>query len=232
MISHESRSTQMSVQRTSRGAARTALLGIVALATASFALVACTRTGVERTQDTGKSLDSMRVQVNRGGKQIDETLSSLAALSEKPQEERQKSFAKFSDQVPQIHALAKDIDGQAKDLVAQRDVYLKNWDSDNALISDQDMRAKSTDRRNTVQKRFSEVTNAYEDTKKSLQPFVSNLTDIQRSLSNDLSATGVNNVAPAAIKAKEQGAEVKLGLTRIKNRIDELSTLIGTDRKS
>ncbi len=202
---------------------------ILVLAATAVVMSGC-GSGAQRAQATSDGLAESRVEAGNGGKQIDDTLASLATLVGEPQGDRTKAYAAFAGNAEDIRELAKDIDGQAKDLTERSTTYFATWETDNAAISDQSMRAAGAERRNDLVRRFADVTDAYQDTQRSLQPFVANLTDIEKYLGNDLSTNGIDTVAPAAVKAQEQGADVKRGLAAIQSRIDALSTAMGATR--
>lgn len=179
--------------------------------------------GTQRARATDDNLARNSADIGARSGEIDDALLALTTLTDDANGNRNEGYAAFTANVERVRGLSRDIDTQSKELTVRSEEYFKKWEADNAQIEDQAIRATSVERRSDLQRRFADVTNAYQDTKRSLQPFVANLSDIARYLGNDLSTTGVGNIAPAAAKAKSQGADVKRDLVSVRHRLDELS---------
>ena len=161
-------------------------------------LAGCSSTGVDKAADTATSLKQASEKINKGSGLIDQSLTALNDLVNNPQPDLRKQFKTFNSAVDELGSTAKDVSSKAESMKGQGAAYFENWDKESAKIQNEDIRNRSVARKNEVAAKFGRIRADYEQAKVDFQPFMSDLRDVQKFLSTDLTTGGL-----AAIKYHE-----------------------------
>jgi len=86
----------------------------------------------------------------------------------------------------------------------------------------EDIRGRSETRRNEVASQFDRISRQYDETKSSFQPFMSDLRDVQKFLSTDLTAGGLAAIKDTTAKATKDAVPVKESLGRLSDEFKSL----------
>ena len=149
-------------------------------------------------------------EVNATNAQLAETMKSLNALMATPS---------GKDLRPAYHAYVQDVEKtrQAADITRRRyeqmnadsERYFSTWKADNRKISNKDIRTKANERLEEVRKHYKSTVASLKAAAEKFNPFLSDLTDIQRALSNDLTGKGLASVSETVKKANYDHDQVQ-----------------------
>jgi Protein of unknown function (DUF2959) len=188
-------------------------------------LAGCASKGnYEQGAATGSQLVAAADKIVAGTTNIDTTLSSLNDLVNNPSGDLVPKFKTYNDNVNNLKALTENVKQQVTDARVKGNQYFQAWDQQIAAIHNPDIKSASTDRKNAVMKEYSDLKRSFAVVQTSLNPFMSNLTDIQTALSTDLTAGGVASVKGAADAANKHGADLKTSLMQLSADFRTLGT--------
>ena len=114
-----------------------------------------------------------------------------------------------------LDSLANDVNEQASAMQSQGADYFRTWDEELAKIQNEDIRARSNDRKIAVAASFDKVRVSYVKTKAAFVPFMSDIKDIRTSLATDLTAGGLASIKSTANKANENVTPLRESLTNL-----------------
>ncbi len=201
------------------------LITSLTIAATLAVLAGCTtKSNYQQGAATGAQLVDASGKIADGTGQIDATLASLNDLVNNPQGDLVPKFKKFNDNVASLQALADNVKSRFTDARVKGNQYFQDWDAQIATIRNQDIKDASTKRRNAVMQEYNDLKRSYAQTQISLDPFMSDLKDIQTALSSDLTVGGVGAVKGAADKANNHGAQLKASLLQLSSDFRTLGT--------
>lgn len=198
----------------------------------SVVLGGCANSGTQRASGTASSLSDTRQELAKAREQIDKTNTSLAALSDSGTTDLTAAFNDFSKQVTELGNAAKRVSERATNMRARADEYYAAWQQELESISSDSIRALSAERRDAAVDRFKRVTDTMQEAKDAFDPFMSNLTDIQTFLANDLNAAGVAAASDVLNKATADGVTVTEKVDAVLAELDSIMDEMSTQRSS
>lgn len=151
--------------------------------------------------------------MQQGHEQIDTVLITLSNLFDSPEADIRAQFEQFDNAVKKLETLSAEVSKSAADMKVQGGDYFQKWDAELAKIQNENIRSRSTDRKNTVAARFERVRANYAQTTADFAPFMSDLTDIRTALAVDLTAGGLASIRDAAIRANDNALPLRRSLS-------------------
>jgi hypothetical protein len=97
-----------------------------------------------------------------------------------------------------------------------------------AQIKNEDIKNRSAERKQTVQKEFTDIKKSYTEVQMAFEPFMSNLRDIQTALGNDLTMQGIASIKGAAEQADKHGAELNASVDKLAAEFRDLGVAMST----
>lgn len=185
-------------------------------------IVGCSSAGYEKAADTATSLTKASDGIAKGNALVDQTLAALGDLVNNPKPDLRKQFGTFNDAVTRLSSTAKDVDGKAKGMKSQGADYFKNWDKQLAAMKNEDIRNRSEARKGEVASKFGRISQSYDETRAAFAPFMSDLRDVQKFLSTDLTAGGLAAIKDVAAKANKDAQPLKASLARLSDEFKGL----------
>ena len=185
-------------------------------------ITGCASNNYNRSANTAATLDQSSSMVIKGSLLIDESLADLNDLVSNPDPDLRKQFEKFNNVVGELDASAKDLASKAREMKAQGKDYFAGWDKESAQIQNEDIRNRSEARRNEVASRFDRISEQYDTTQAAFQPLLSDLRDVQKFLSTDLTAGGLAAIKDSAAKATRDAVPLKESLAKLSEEFKSL----------
>ncbi len=189
-------------------------------------MAGCASTGYEKAGDASTAVEKAARGIHKGNGQIDSVLFALSSLINSPEADLKPQFAKFDTAVTKLESLSTDVNEQAAAMQVQGADYFRTWDQELAKIQNEDIRTRSTDRKNAVAVRFEKVRVSYVQTKADFAPFMSDLKDIRTALATDLTAGGIASIKKIANKADDNAAPLRKSLTNLEEDFKDLGVAL------
>jgi uncharacterized phage infection (PIP) family protein YhgE len=204
------------------------LVSSVALAVAIAALAGCASEPESPAAKTGAKITEAADKINEGSGKIDATMAALNDLVNNPSGDLAPKFTKFNASVDDLAAAALNVSNRVAEMRVSGNDYFKDWDQQLAQIKNEDIKNRSAERKNQVQKEFTDIKTAYTQVSMAYRPYMADLRDIQSALRTDLTVGGVSAVKGAADKANTDGTQLKSSVDALSSEFKDLGVAMGT----
>ncbi len=155
--------------------------------------------------------------------QLEATGASLTELTKSGQSDVKKAFELYSDNVSKIEKLEKDFTKHAEEMKVRGADYFDEWQKDGDKYANPKIQALSEQRRAELGGIYGRIAENSAGMDEAFKAYVSDVKEIQKYLSNDLTAMGVESITPISRKAVTDG-------NRLQNEIKKLQISVETAR--
>ena len=185
--------------------------------TVGFAVLVggCASSGYRKSEQTASSLESSAQRIESDATQLQQAVATLNDLVNNPQPDLRPQFKKFSAAAGKSGALTKSIQEADATLQSRSEVYIAEWDKELAAIQNEVIRARGQARKLEVINQCNNVRNACLTTQTECAPLLSDLNDIQRLLSADLTPGGLAASRDATARVNQLAAPVQNSLGKL-----------------
>jgi predicted nucleic acid-binding Zn-ribbon protein len=201
---------------------RTAL-SLALTAGVAWLLVGCgTTRGYKKADQVGAGIADFGAEIINGKKAIDDTVIALDAVATSASIDPRKAFEEYTKQVANLESTANKIRKRAQDVRDKGQSYFKQWEQDLASVNNPEVRKLAEERKAKLQQTFDTIRQYTEPLKTQFDPWLSDLKDLQKYLSNDLTVGGVDAAKSLFTKTQSQGLEVQKSMDAL---VAELNTI-------
>ncbi len=198
----------------------------LAVAVAGALLTGCgTTSGYKQADKTGAGIAEFRDEVVKGKNAIDATMKALGDVATSANTDPRKAFEQFSKQVANLESTAADIRKRAQSMKEQGQAYFKHWEQQLAEVNNPEIRTLAAQRKAKLQEAFDSIRKYSEPLKAQFEPWLSDLKDLQKYLSTDLTIAGVDAAKDLFTKTTNGGLEVQKSMDAL---VAELNTVAAT----
>jgi hypothetical protein len=195
-------------------------------AAAALAFGGCgTTAGYKQADKTGAGIAEFRDEIVKGKAAVDATMTSLGEIATTANTDPRKAFEKYSKDVTKLESAAAAARKRALEMQEQGQAYFKKWEAELAQVNNPEIRALAEQRKAKLQGTFDSIRKYSEPLKTQFAPWMSDLKDLQKYLSNDLTIAGVEMAKPLFTKSTEGGLEVQKLVDAL---VAELNTIAAT----
>ncbi len=184
-----------------------------------------TTAGYKQADKTGAGIAEFRTEIVNGKKGIDATMKSLGDIATTANTNPRKAFEQYSKSVADLESTAGKIRKRAQDMKEQGQSYFKQWEQQMAQVNNPEIRTLAEQRKAKLQETFDSIRKYTEPLKVQFDPWMSDLKDLHKYLSNDLTVAGVDAAKNLFIKAQTEGWEVQKSMDGL---VAELNTISAT----
>ncbi len=171
---------------------------------------------------TASGLKASAERIEAARAKVDDLLTSLNDLSTNPAPDLRPQYTRFSAAVDEVESMAKAVAKSAEDMTAKGQAFFDEWDKKLATIKNEDIKARSTQRKEAVVASLESVKAGFQQARATFQPYMSDLKDIQAALKIDLTKAGLESVKPDIAKANQDAVPLKDAVTKL---VAEFKTL-------
>lgn len=182
---------------------------------AAALLAGCATTGYQKAAATSDSLSTAASQVELAQGQITEVTTALHSLIARPSEDLRPAFKRYQAALGSLDQTVATVNQQTTAMEAQGRNYFDAWDARMAEMKNENIRARSQARQQEVTEQFNDIQRRYQDARRQFEPFITNLHDIQKLLSVDLTPAGIASAREFAEKADTNAAAVRQALDHL-----------------
>jgi len=197
-------------------------LAIATIAAAALFTGCGTTSGYKQADKTGEGIAEFRDEITNGKKAIDATMKSLGDIAVSANTDPRKAFEQFSKDVANLESTAAKIRKRAQNMREQGQAYFQAWQQQLTNLNNPEIRKLAEQRKAKLQETFDNIRNYSEPLKAQFDPWMSDLKDLQKYLSQDLTVTGVDAAKNLFKKATSEGLEVQKSMDGL---IGELNTV-------
>ena len=179
-------------------------------AVATVLLAGCgTTKGYKQADKTGAGVAEFRAEILNGKKAVDGTMAALDKVAATANTDPRKAFEQYCKQVANLDSTAIKIGKRGQDMRAQGQAYFKQWEKQMAEVSNPEIRNLAVQRKAKLQETFDNIRKYTEPLQAQFDPWMSDLKDLQKYLSNDLTIAGVEASKSLFVKTQHEGLEVQ-----------------------
>ncbi len=193
----------------------------------TIGLASLLASATQAQQQLAKSMQEARAETARTSEQLKATLGALNALKEQSKGDLRPTFNIFANAVTNTGAAAATTAARLQWMDGDGQQYFKEWQDTITSVANQSLRKKSQKRLEAVRADFDEVKKELKEASVKFKPFLSDLSDIQKTLAMDVTAAGVD-AASSTIKSANWNYEpvnkaIKSALKEMDKMAKELS---------
>lgn len=145
-------------------------------------------------QQLASSIRDARAETARTADQLKATLAVVTGLTKQKQGDLRPAYEAFAAEIPKTEAAATSTRTRARWMSTDGLKYFTDWQSTIDSISNKSLQKKAQKRMDKVKASYDKVEGSLVLAGDKFTPFLSDLTDIQKTLSTDVTAGGVNAI--------------------------------------
>lgn len=195
------------------------VLSTVVLLGVSIYLPGCATTGMDRATKTTDSMQMVENDYRQAILQIDATNASLENLFLPSQTDTRKAYDAYAKNATKMEDLGKRLDMHTEKMETQRDAYFAEWESSYTHPGIQKL---SEQRRIEMREVYAKIPEASIGVKGALNSYLTDIREIRRYLSNDLTPQGIESIRPIAQTAINDGDRAKEAIKPLLTAIDQV----------
>jgi hypothetical protein len=193
---------------------------------AAWLLVGCgTTRGYKKADEVGTGIADFAVEVLNSKRAVDDTIKRLDAVAASASTDPRRAFEDYSKQVDELEATSNRARKRAQDMQARGQAYFKQWQEQLSQVKNQDIHKLAEDRKAKLQETFDQIRQHTDPLKTQFDVWMSDLKDLQKYLSNDLTVAGVDAAKGLFTKTQDEGRAVQKSLDEL---VAELNTVAAT----
>lgn len=199
---------------------------------ALIALAGCASDGTKKAGRAADRIDQLGKQMKAGDQLIEDTVSALNAMVEKPDGDLAAMFNTYRNDLARLEDTAKKAGKRAGAVWDQKDEFFEQWEKNLEQIQNEEFRNLSEQRKAKTLEAFTRVQKSLDQTQASFDPLLTNLQDVRAMLTVDLNATGVAALGPITTKINEDAAKTRAAMAKVHADFENLArTITPTEQK-
>ena len=199
------------------------IVPILTMLAAAALLSGCgTTSAYKQAEKTGAGIASFRAEVVNANKTIDATMRSLDDIAATANTNPRGAFARFSKNVKNLESTAAKMGKRSLSMQQKGQAYFRQWEQELATVNNPEVRRLAEQRKAKLQETFATIRKYTEPLKAQFDPWMSDLKDLQKYLSQDLTIAGIDSAKALFAKTTSEGVEVQKSMDAL---VAELNTV-------
>jgi hypothetical protein len=198
----------------------------LALAATLAVLAGCASHSYDKGAATSNALSSTAASVALVSTNVNGVLAAMNNLTFKSAGDLRNQYDAFVSASKGLDSSMANLDSKVVSLRATAADYVNNWTNQMASIQNEELRKRSSERKDEVSGKISDVEASYQSVTNSLAPFTSDIKDIQTYLGTDLTPTGLNTIKDIVAKTKVDAVPLRDSIKKLQGSFDSLSTAL------
>jgi chromosome segregation ATPase len=191
----------------------------------------CATTGMDRSVKASNSIKDVDSEIRKMNVQIDVTAVSLDTLVAADKNDLKKRFDSYSDNVEKLDKEGKKVLKRIDEMKLRNNQYFSEWEKDGDSFTNSEIRELSEQRRSHLAEIYARVPVAGSGIKGSYHAYLTDLKEIQKYLSNDLTPKGVTAITPVANRSVQDLNALKASLVPVTAAMDEIKAELYSGKK-
>jgi hypothetical protein len=182
-------------------------------------LTGCATTGMDRATTTTNSMQTVEGDYKQASLQIDTTRASLEELIKPDQTDTKKAYDAYTANVVKMEKSGKQLDTHTEKMRVKGNDYFAEWENS---YTNPEIRELSERRRIEIREGYVKISEASIGVKGALKSYLTDIGEIQKYLSNDLTPQGIESIRPVAQRAMTDGDNLKETVKPVLAAIDRV----------
>ena len=181
----------------------------------------CSTTGMQRSEKTSTTMETMDKDIKVVIAQLDITGASLDALMRPNQQEIKKTYDSFKENVSKMEDKEKDFIKHADEMKNRGKEYFFEWQKEGNQYKNPQIQALSEQRRDELGAVYGKIAENSVGVKEAYRTYLSDVKEIQIYLGNDLTSKGIETISNVSRKVVDDGDNLKYALEKLQGAIDK-----------
>lgn len=186
----------------------------------TFTVTACSSTGIQRSEDLQSSLETVDNDIKLIVVQIDAIGASLDQLTRPGQSDVRSAFDVYSENVSKIEDMEENFSKNANKMTTDGETYFDNWDQNGDTYDNVELQRSSDERRAELGRTYDRIGQNSQGVKEAFKVYVSDVTEIEEYLSNDLTTRGIESIESLSNQTVRNGNQLKRELENLQSAIE------------
>jgi hypothetical protein len=182
-------------------------------------LTGCATTGMDRATKTTNSMQTVEGDYKQASVQIDATRATLEDLIKPDQADMKKAYDAYTANVVKMEKSGKQLETHTEKMRVKGNDYFAEWESS---YTNPEIRELSERRRIEIREGYGKISEASIGVKGTLKSYLTDIREIQKYLSNDLTPQGIESIRPVAQRALTDGDNLKETVKPVLAAIDRV----------
>jgi len=182
-------------------------------------------------QQLAASIKEARLEATRAGEQLKAGLDALTTLSKQKEGDLRPAFNVFTAEVSKTEAAAAWTRARVNWMNGDGQKYFQTWQKTIDSMANESLRKQAQKRMDAAKKNYDKVAVALAAAADRFQPFLSDLTDIQKALGTDVTAAGVKAVKGTVSDANWRYQSVSAAVKDAAKQMEKMEKALSTEAK-
>ena len=193
---------------------------LAALAVAVISMAGCASTGIERSKEARNTMQAVDNDIKLAVVAIDAAGASLNELTRPGQSDAKKAFDLYTENISKIEEIEKDFAKHADAMKERGNEYFEEWQKEGDNYKNPQIQALSDQRRMELSDIYAQIPLNSVGVKDAFKAYVTDAKEIQIYLSNDLTAKGIEAIAPTSRRVAADGDNLKYAIKGLEMAIE------------
>lgn len=194
-------------------------------------LNSCSNTGTQRSVQASTTMEKMQEDISNIIMQLDKTNNSLFELTKPYQTDLKKAYDDFKNNVNTIEGMEKGFEKHANEMKQKGKDYFVEWEKEDNKYKNQQIQELSEQRRAALEEIYGSIALNSIGVKDAFRAYISDLTEIQSYISNDLTAKGMEAIKPISQRVVNDGDDFKYSINRLETAIARAKSELYQNKK-
>lgn len=186
---------------------------------AAVGITSCATTGMQRSQDTQTTMETMDKDIKNVSLQLDATGESLNELMRPSQTDKSSAFSSYKNNVEKMESMEKKFAKHAKEMKEKGINYFKEWEKEGTKYKNPQIQQLSDERRATLGKIYDKIAENSIGVNEAFKTYLSDIQEIETFLSNDLTTKGIAAIGPTSKKVVGDGNNLNYAIQELQTAI-------------
>ena len=182
-------------------------------------------------EQLAKSIQDAKLETSRTSEQLKSTLSTLNALTKQTKGDLRPAYDTYRSEVDHTDAAAAWTRTRAKSMAVDGRKYFQDWQNSISGIANESLRKKAQKRMDAVKTSYDKVEASLQQAGEKFKPFLSDLSDIQKALSTDVTAGGVKALRGTVRSANWNHQSVDKAINSALKELDKMQKALSSEAK-
>jgi hypothetical protein len=183
-------------------------------------IAGCASTGIQRSEKATTTMQTMDNDIKLVVVQLDATGASLDELTKTGQSDVKKAFELYTDNVSKMEKMEKQFAKHADEMKARGKEYFEEWQKEGNLYKNAQVQQLSEQRRIELSDIYGKIAENSIGVNNAFKTYVSDIKEIQKYLSNDLTSKGIDAIATTSRNVVNDGDNLKYAIKNVQMAID------------
>ena len=182
-------------------------------------------------EQLAKSIQEVRDETAKTSLQLSTTLGALNGLTQKTEGDLRPAYNAFAEAVTNTVSAAAITAARVAWMDGDGQQYFKDWQDTITSIANESLRKKSQKRLEAVRADFDEVKKELKEASAKFKPFLSDLSDIQKTVAMDVTAAGVKSVRSTVRSANSNYKSVDRAINSAIKELEKMAKSLSPEAK-